>query len=529
MDSTAQTRLYSIWPPGRRTRQMIVDYILKSLTTRCFINTKYALLSNKEAEQDAKRIESESFTTANQHFGKDPLEYGSAVKIYADHSLELMLEVLKTGPKSKEEQEAVFEAVTADENTFFDISGGNRRIIKTYELAEELLKPLQKPGNKYTKIRFSKTSFGLDAACAAAPILSSLKDQLTEVDLSYFVHGRPGKEELKVIKLFSSALKDAELRYLNLSHNPLGEKGVRAFGELFKSQGKLEELCISVEAAKEVCELLPSTQRLKILHFHNDMAHDEGAIATFLTKCPILEDFSCSFVPVDSEGGIALAKALGKCPHLKKIDLRGNVFGVEAGIPLSNVISRFTNLTEIYVSYLFLENKGTLALVNALKDSASSLEVLEMAGNRFTAKVAPALAALVLAKKKSITKIGLSMNKLADEGAMVIAKALQEDLSRLTEVDLSTNKIRSAGARGLSQAVVGKKQGFKLLNINGNFLSDEGVEDVTKIFENSPYLLGPLDENDPEGEEYHDEDEEEAEEDSDDNDDELESTQGTQT
>ncbi|GKC31313.1 Ran GTPase-activating protein 1 [Tanacetum coccineum] len=481
MDSTAQTRLYSIWPPGRRTRQMIVDYILKSLTTRCFINTKYALLSNKEAEQDAKRIESESFTTANQHFGKDPLEYGSAVKIYADHSLELMLEVLKTGPKSKEEQEAVFEAVTADENTFFDISGGNRRIIKTYELAEELLKPLQKPGNKYTKIRFSKTSFGLDAARAAAPILSSLKDQLTEVDLSYFVDGRPGKEALKVIKLFSSALKDAEQTYLNLSHNPL------------------------VEAAKEVCELLPSTQRLKILHFHNDMTQDEGAIATFLTKCPILEDFRCSFAHVDSEGGIALAKALGKCPHLKKIDLRGNVFGVEAGIPLSN---------------------GTLALVNALKDSASSLEVLEMAGNDFTAEAAPALAALVLAKKESITKIGLSMNKLADEGAIVIAKALEEDLSRLTEVDLRTNMIRGAGARVLSHAVIGK-QGFKLLNINGNFLSDEGVEDVTKIFTNSPYLLGPLDENDPQGEEYHDE--EEAEEESDDNDDELESTQGTQT
>ncbi|GJZ59755.1 leucine-rich repeat, ribonuclease inhibitor subtype protein [Tanacetum coccineum] len=209
MDSTAQTRLHSIWPPIPRTRQLIVDYILKSLTTRSTINTKYALLSNKEAEQDAKRIESESFTTVNQHFRKDPLDDGSAVKIYADHSHELMLKILKTGPKSKEEQEAVSEPVTADENTFFDISGGNEHIIETYEAAEELLKPLQKPGNKYTKIRFSNTSFGLDAARAAAPILSSLKDQLTEVDLSYFVDGRPGKEALKVIKLFSSALKDA--------------------------------------------------------------------------------------------------------------------------------------------------------------------------------------------------------------------------------------------------------------------------------------------------------------------------------
>ncbi|GJS50399.1 Ran GTPase-activating protein 1 [Tanacetum coccineum] len=538
MDSTAPTRLHSIklWPPSQSTRQVLVDRIIKNLTTPSILSRKYGLLSKEEAEQEAKQIESAAFASANQHFEKEPDgDGGSAVQTYAKESSTLMVEVVKRGPRSKEEPEAVFEPVTAqentepvaaEENTFFDISGGKRAFIDADE-AKELLKPLQEPGNKYTKICFSNRSFCLAAAHVAAPILSSVKDQLTEVDLSDFVAGRPEEEALEVMNLFSSALKDAELRYLNLSHNALGEKGVRAFGELLKSQGNLEELYlindgISEEAAKAVCELLPSTQKLKILHFHNNMTGDEGAIAIaeLLTKCPILEDFRCSSTRVDSEGGVALAKALGKCPHLKKIDLRDNMFGVEAGIALSNVISVFTNLTEIYLSYLNLENEGTLALVNALKDSTSSLEVLEMAGNDFTAEAASALAALVLAKKESITKIGLSENELKDEGAIVIAKALEEDISRLTEVDLSTNMIRRAGARVLSQAVVGKP-GFKLLNINGNFLSDEGVEDVTEIFKNSPDLLGPLDENDPEGEEY--DEEEEAEEDGDDNDDELES------
>lgn len=87
----------------------------------------------------------------------------------------------------------------------------------------------------------------------------------------------------------------------------------------------------------------------------------------------------------------------------------------------------------------------------------------------------------------------------------MIAKALEDDFPQLTEVDLSSNMIRRAGARVLAQAVVGKP-GFKLLNINGNFLSDEGVEDVKEIFKNSPDLLGSLDDNDPDGEEYDDED-----------------------
>ncbi|PWA55471.1 Leucine-rich repeat, ribonuclease inhibitor subtype [Artemisia annua] len=529
MDSTAPTRLHSIklWPPSQSTRQVLVDRIIKNLTTPSILSRKYGLLSKEEAEQEAKQIESAAFTIANQHFEKEPDgDGGSAVQLYAKESSTLMVEAVKRGPRPKEEQpDAIFEPVTADVNTFFDISGGKRAFIEADE-AKELLQPLQEPGNKYTKICFSNRSFGLDAANVAAPILSSLKDQLTEVDLSDFVAGRPEEEALEVMNLFSSALKDSKLRYLNLSHNALGEKGVRAFGELLKSQGNLEELYlindgISEEAAKAVCELLPSTEKLKILHFHNNMTGDEGAIAIaeLLTKCPLLEDFRCSSTRVDSEGGVALAKALGTCPHLKKIDLRDNMFGVEAGIALSNVISVFTDLTEIYLSYLNLENEGTLALVNALKDSASSLEVIELAGNDFTAEAAPALAALVIAKKDSLSKIGLSENELKDDGAIVIAKALEEDLPRLTEVDLSTNMIRRAGARVLSQAVVGKP-GFKLLNINGNFLSDEGVEDVTEIFKNSPHLLGPLDENDPEGEEY---DDEEAEEDGDDNDDELES------
>ncbi|GJW31642.1 Ran GTPase-activating protein 1 [Tanacetum coccineum] len=133
--------------------------------------------------------------------------------------------------------------------------------------AKELLKPLTKPGNKYSKICFSNRSFGLDAAHVAAPILSSINKQLTEVDLSDFVAGRPEAEALQVMTIFSESLKHSVLRFLNLSNNALGEKGVRAFGQLLASQGNLKELYlmndgISEEAVKAVCELIPSTKKL---------------------------------------------------------------------------------------------------------------------------------------------------------------------------------------------------------------------------------------------------------------------------
>lgn len=515
MDTAARNRTISIklWPPSQSTRLMLVERMTKNLTTPSILSRKYGLLDKVEAEEDAKKIEAVAFEAANQHFEKEPDGDGSsAVQLYAKESSKLMLEVIKRGPQPKENGEAIkSEEVAVSQNTFFDISGGRRAFIEGEE-ATELLKPLGEPGSKFTKICFSNRSFGLDAARVAEEYLSALKDQLTEVDLSDFVAGRPEAEALEVMTIFSSVLDGCELRYLNLSDNALGEKGVRAFGSLLKSQSKLEELYlmndgISEEAAQAVCELIPSTEKLKVLQFHNNMTGDEGAIAIsqLVKNSPLLEDFRCSSTRVGSEGGVALAEALEVCTHLKKLDLRDNMFGVEAGLALSKTLPGFGNLIEVYLSYLNLEDEGVIALAEALKKSATSLQVLEMAGNDITAKAAPALASLIAAGD-SITKLNLSENELKDDGAILIAQALEQGHAELKEVDLSTNAIRRVGARALAQTVVVKPE-FQLLNIDGNFISDEGVDEVKVVFKSSPAKLGPLDDNDPEGEDDNEEDE----------------------
>lgn len=233
---------------------------------------------------------------ATQQFEKDPdNDGGSAVQVYAKESSRLMVEFMKTGPKPKQDRETIPEPIKLDH--VFDISGGRRAFIEAEE-AKELLKPLKEPGNKFTKICFSNRSFGLPAAHVAASVLTSVKDQLTEVDLSDIVSRRPEPEAVEVMKMFSSALEGCKLSYLNLSNNGLNEKGVRAFGDLLKSQGNLVELYlanagISSEAAKAVRELIKSTDKLKILHFHHNKTGDEGAaaISQLFKGSPNLEDF----------------------------------------------------------------------------------------------------------------------------------------------------------------------------------------------------------------------------------------------
>ncbi|XAR61205.1 hypothetical protein NMG60_11034844 [Bertholletia excelsa] len=505
MDFTNPTFSIKLWPPSQGTRLLLMERMTKNLTTPSIFSRKYGLLSKEEAEQDARQIESLAFATANQHYEKEPDGDGSsAVQLYARESSKLMLDVFKRGPRTKDVLEVIPENGKAFESPIFDISGGKRSFIDAKE-AEELLKPLSGPGNNYKKICFSNRSFGLGAARVAKPILLSIKDQLTELDLSDFIAGRPENEALEVMNIFSSALEGCELMSLNLSNNALGEKGIRAFGSVLKSQNNLEELYlmndgISEEAAKALSELIPSTKKLRILQFHNNMAGDIGAIAIseLVKQSPMLEDFRCSSTRIGPEGGVSLVKALGTCTHLKKLDLRDNMFGVEPAVALGKALSGFSDLTELYLSYLNLEDEGSKALADALTKSAPSLEVLDIAGNDITVEAVPALAACIAAKE-FLTKLNLAENELKDDGAIMIAQALEDGHCQLTEVDLSMNSIRRAGARVLAQAVAGKP-GLKLLNLNGNFISDKGVDELKDLFKHSPRILGPLDENDPEGE-----------------------------
>ncbi|KAJ4833774.1 hypothetical protein Tsubulata_012651 [Turnera subulata] len=523
MDATKSQPLpfsIKLWPPSKNTRQMLLARITDNLTSKSIFTQKYGNLSKEEAEENAKRIEDVAFTTANQHYENEPDGDGSsAVQRYAKECSKLILEALKRGPTKKENGEVVVvsKEITEPGDTVFDISSGKRAFIEAKE-AEEILEPLTKPGKSYTKICFSNRSFGREAARVAEPILASVKHHLKEVDLSDFVAGREEEEALEVMNIFSAALEGAVLKNLNLSNNALGEKGVRAFEALLKSQSGLEELRlinngISEEAAQAVSELIPSTEKLKVLQFHNNMTGDQGAvaIAKMVKQSPLLEDFRCSSTRVGSEGGIALAEALEVCTHLKKLDLVDNMFGPEAGVALSKALSNYSSLTEIYLNYLNLEDEGASAIATALKESAPSLEVLEMAGNDITVDCAPSLVACIAAKQHLI-KLNLGENELKDEGAIQISKALEGHL-HLKEVDMNTNYLGRVGARVLAKVVV-QNPDFRYLNIDGNYISDEGVDEVKEIFEKFPDKLGPFDENDPEGGDD-DDDEESVEKDGD--------------
>lgn len=97
-------RAFSIklWPPSQTTRLLLVERMANNLSTPSIFTRKYGSLSKEEARENAKQIEEVAFSTANQHYEKEPDgDGGSAVQLYAKECSKLILEVLKRGPITK--------------------------------------------------------------------------------------------------------------------------------------------------------------------------------------------------------------------------------------------------------------------------------------------------------------------------------------------------------------------------------------------------------------------------------------------
>lgn len=538
--------LFKLWPPSENTRATLVERMSSNLCSVSFASDRYVPLRPEEASEQAKRIEAEAFLFAEKEAGDHNGGSDSIiVQMYAKRASLLMLEAIKAKRVLKPDESEVVEApaevdvqphangvshsdkasgtddildgpveVVPLEHTVFNAAEGVRSFVCGQE-AVNVLKPLTVPGNRYSSICFSNLSFDQPAAQIAADILTAMKDKLVNVNLADIVAGRPEADALAVMTIFSDALQGSDLKSLNVSDNALGEKGVRAFSSLLKSQRSLEEVYfmnngISEDAAKAICELIPEFKNLKVVHFHNNMTGDAGAqaLSPLVNGAVLLEDFKFSSTRVGIEGAIALVEALRSGKSLTKLDLRDNMFGPEGGIALSKTLRGHGDLKEAYLNDLGLEDEGVVALSDALTTSAPNLQVLELGGNEITSKSAQSLAKCI-SSKKALLRLNLAENELMDRGAVLISDAVQEGSTTLRDLDLSTNSLTRIGAVAAARAVANKPE-FKLLNLDGNQISESGIEALREELAkglSGVEVLGSLDENDEdEAEEAGDED-----------------------
>lgn len=403
----------------------------------------------------------------------------------------------------------------------FEFDGPRERV--NAERAAALVSAAAAKAPNPTKIRLTNKSFDPAAAAVIAEHLVTLSG-VVEADLADIIAGLPEEEANKTLQRISSSLKKFDLKVVDVSDNALGPIGIEACKDILTNSA-LEKLymCndgLSAESCVLMSEILlghGSCATLKVLNFYNNMSGSVGgtAIAEIVKACPVLEDFRFSATRCMAEGCMSLAKAFATRTTLKRVDVSDNSFGAEAAAELAESLKLNVGLEYINLRDDGLSAKGTKAVLKALSEGARSktsfgkLSVLDLSGNEIDEDIVEALGQ-TMSSLKTLKQLFLDDNEFGSDGCPVIAKSLK-GLSSLETLSCCSCEITAKGAMALARAVA-KLPGFKQLELNGNQIFEESIEEIRKVLASAGKTLGSLDDNDEEGEDDLEELEEEEEE-----------------
>nr|XP_058971510.1 ran GTPase-activating protein 1-like [Pocillopora verrucosa] len=169
-------------------------------------------------------------------------------------------------------------------------------------------------------------------------------------------------------------------------------------------------------------------------------------------------------------------------------------------------------LEEIQMPQNGILHEGVAALAEALK-SNPNLKILNLNDNTFTPKGAMAMAK-VLPNLKNIEVINFGDCLVKTEGAKALAKSLQGAVNNLKDLNLSYDEINKEGALAIVEALV-NKESLEKLELNGNSIGDEGLEEVKNWLNENGRLdiLGSMSEDEGEGDDDDDDNDDDDQED----------------
>ena len=482
-----------------------MDGALAAMGFHCFGHT----ITNSKAK--AEEIEARAFAVAevasNTTTESWSAESGGGhdmmklIRLYVKKAAELLKEEAVRFGEAAVEGSAAMDVEGQDTDTF-DLSSKDREFY-TQTRAEQVLAPLLAKGASFSKVKLSTKSFGIDAAKVVTRAFSNIAGTLKEVDLSDIIAGRPEDEALKAMQIITEATLGAKITTVDVSDNAFGEKGVRACTKMLQQQTGIESISfinngISEQAAKAILELLASPQSLKKFHLDKNMTGDEGTvhIAALLEKAPAMEDFKMAGSRFTSDGAVMLAKALSTGANLQKLDLTDNNVNEEGGIALAHMLVKQPGLRHLNLEATSLGPDAAGAVTSAVAAGCPQLEYLNLNCCDITPEGIPTVAQAI-STMKNLKVLKISENEFGDLGVTQICVALKMSGCPLVELDVSTNELVQAGAVAAAR-LAASKPGFASLNLDANYISEEGVEEVKATMEKAGIssALLPMEEND---------------------------------
>lgn len=347
--------------------------------------------------------------------------------------------------------------------------------------------------------------------------LKPLVSNVTAVDLSGIItdDNKDSEERVSGLSALCDVFRDCRLVEVNISANHLGrDKSVcKVYESVLGAQRKtikhlfMKNMAWSVDNMTDVTHLLTRKQeeddgtciceRLKTLHFHNEINDDGGAeqFRTILSASTQLVNVRYSGCRAFMEGSNALGagfeKMGNKIATLQKLSLSGSSFGTGNGISLfATAMARCSKLTHLNLRNSGLGIKGTEQVCNALQQARVDLIELDLSQLKFGPQGAVPVVELLKTTTNTLRVLKCEDNKLTSLGVRRILKGLGLRHSPLEQLVLCRNECGHIGVDALIDATL---PNLTLIDLNHNAFSWEDTKRLDNCFGNK---LQKMDGND---------------------------------
>lgn len=259
------------------------------------------------------------------------------------------------------------------------------------------------------------------------------------------------------------------------------------------ADGRLD-LCKQVVGPSHIGKVMDALKdNGHISHFllGNNITGMKGAeaVSKFIAEKhqPVVETWYLAGNEIDAEGVELLAKSLATDTDVKSLWLKRNPIRTAGALSMSNMLRVNTTLKVLDLLNTGILDDGAKTLFDSMHE-AKSLRSLYLDANGLTATSAPSIASyfstLVKEKRKGLTRFWVGMNRLGDEGAQLILRALS-GYPFIRTLSLNSNRLTSASAKEAYDAFAthGKLRVLDLgmykatvdMGEHPNNLSDEGA------------------------------------------------------
>ena len=293
--------------------------------------------------------------------------------------------------------------------------------------------------------------------------------------------------------------KNPILQKLNLSYNNISIKGIVALSNYLKLKNTLQELKISWNNYENMLVLdNNSITKFSGLHFEdvgatlisafllqkdiqkldvsfNDISdHGVIAISEYLKVNRTLQLLNISHNEITSEGIVKILESIHSNSPLHTLNLTHNMVTKSQLMIIYNGHIKFNNIPLIQISYNEIDDDfqsiyTTLIYLkgdhNIEFDQLMTSKVLLDKQNRRAGYEEKVLCICAM-EGNFVEEVDISWSNITDEGAKIVAKALQRN-SSLKELDISNNDIISHGIIEITEAIKVNTT-LSLLDVSGN-------------------------------------------------------------